>query len=254
MQAVDCAPGTLVVFADLGCPWAHVAVHRLWAARERAGLAEAVRFDVRAFPLEIVNERPTPFKGLQLEVGALCELEPSAGWEAWSADPTTWPVTMLPAMEAVEAAKEQGLEASEHLDVELRRAFFGASRCISLRSVILDVAAGCGRVDADALAESIDDGRARRSVLDGYWTASEVVSGSPHVFLPDGTDVHNPGVEFHWEGEAGAKRLVVDRDDPSVYDDLVRRAVAEVRTATPNARRPADDRPSSSAPRSATSS
>lgn len=224
VQAVDVAPGTLVVFADLGCPWAHVGVHRLWDARRRAGLEDRVRFDVRAFPLELVNERPTPFAGLQLEVPPLSELAPDAGWELWSAAPTTWPVTMLPAMEAVEAAKEQGLEASEHLDVELRRAFFGASRCISMRPVILEVATGCGRVDADALAEALDDGRARRPLLDGYWSAAEAVQGSPHVFAPDGSSSHNPGVEFHWEGERGAKRLVVDRDDPSVYHRLVRRA------------------------------
>ena len=226
VQAVDVAPGTLVVFADLGCPWAHVCVHRLWAARARAGLEDRLRFDVRAFPLEIVNERPTPFRTLQLEAATLCDVAPDAGWEPWSAAPTTWPVTTLPAIEAVEAAKEQGLEASEHLDVELRRAFFGASRCISLRSVILDVAAGCGRVDADALAEALDDGRARRPMLDAHWSASEVVDGSPHVFLPDGSNVHNPGIEFHWDGAGEAKRLVIDHDDPSVFDDLVRRAAS----------------------------
>ena len=224
---MDVAPGTLV-FADLGCPWAHVAVRRLWAARDEAGLAERLRFDIRAFPLELVNERSTPFTAVaRLEAPVLCELEPDAGWEPWSAPESTWPVTMLPAMEAVEAAKEQGLEASEHLDVELRRAFFGASRCISLRSVILDVAAGCGRVDADALGEALDDGRARRSLLDGYWSVADSVKGSPHVFLADGTDEHNPGIALHWEGEKGAKRLVIDRDERFVYDDLMRRAVAD---------------------------
>ena len=227
VQAVDVAPGTLVVFADLGCPWAHVCVHRLWVAREKAGLAERLHFDIRPFPLEMVNERPTPYRGVaELEVPVLCDLEPDAGWEVWSADPTTWPVTTLPAMEAVEAAKEQGLEASEHLDRELRRAFFGSSRCISLRSVILDVAAGCGRVDADALAEALDDGRARRPLLDAYWTAADAVNGSPHLFLADGTDAHNPGVEFHWEGERGSKRLVIDGDDRTLYDELVHRAVS----------------------------
>ena len=227
VRAVDVAPGTLVVFGDLGCPWAHVAVRRLWAARERAGLVDALRFDVRAFPLELINERPTPYTAVQvLEVPVLSKLEPDAGWQPWSAEPTTWPVTTLPAMEAVEAAKEQGLEASEHLDVELRRAFFGASRCISLRSVILDVAAGCGRVNVDALADAVDDGRARRSLLDGYWAVSEAVQGSPHVFLPDGSDAKNPGVELHWDGEKGGRRLVIDRDEPSIYDELVQRAAA----------------------------
>ena len=44
------------------------------------------------------------------------------------------------------------------------------------------------------------------------------------VVLADGTDAQNPGIELHWEGEPGAKRLVIDRDDHSVYDDLVARA------------------------------
>jgi predicted DsbA family dithiol-disulfide isomerase len=215
-----------VVFADLGCPWAHVAVHRLWTARSTLGLDDVVRFDVRVFPLELVNERPTPFKGLQLEIPPLAELAPDAGWQPWAADVATWPVTTLPPMEAVEAAKEQGLEASEHLDVELRRAFFAGSRCISLRSVILDVAVGCGRVDADALADAIDDGRARRPMLESYWTAADAVAGSPHVFAPDGTAAANPGIEFHWEGDRGDKHLVIDRDDPSIYDDLLQRAAA----------------------------
>ena len=220
------APGTLVVFADLGCPWAHVTVRRLWTARERGGLESRVRFDIRAVPLELVNDRPTPFRSLQLELPSLCEVEPDAGWRLWSAEPTTWPVTTLPAMEAVEAAKEQGPEASEHLDVELRRAFFAESRCISLRSVILDVAAGRGRVDADALADALDDGRARRALLDGYWSTAGAVDGSPHVFAPDGSDAHNPGIQFHWDGEGDAKRLVIDRDDPSVYDELLQRAAS----------------------------
>ena len=224
---IDVAAGTLVVYSDLGCPWSHVAVQRLWRAREHAGLEDQVHFDFRMFPLEVVNERPTPYKALiLLEIPPLSELEPDARWQTWKADPATWPVTMLPAMEAVEAAKEQGLEASEHLDRELRRAFFGESRCISLRHVILEVAAGCGRVDADALSEALDDGRARRTMFDAFWAAGDEVRGSPHVFCPDGSDELNPGVEIHWDGEPGARYLVVDRDEPAIYDDLVRRAAA----------------------------
>jgi len=35
---VEVAPGTIVVFSDIGCPWAHVAVWRLHDARRRLGL------------------------------------------------------------------------------------------------------------------------------------------------------------------------------------------------------------------------
>ena len=47
------------------------------------------------------------------------------------------------------------------------------------------------------------------------------VKGSPHLFLPDGTDVHNPGMELHWEGEHGIGFPVVDADDPEVYTCLL---------------------------------
>jgi hypothetical protein len=63
-------------------------------------------------------------------------------------------------------------------------------------------------------------------MLESYWTAADAVAGSPHVFAPDGTAAANPGIEFHWEGERGDKHLVIDRDDPSIYDDLLQRAAA----------------------------
>jgi hypothetical protein len=52
------------------------------------------------------------------------------------------------------------------------------------------------------------------------------VKGSPHVYLPDGTDVANPGVDKHWEGEEGEGFVVVDNYDPTVYDDLIKRAAS----------------------------
>ncbi len=74
-------------------------------------------------------------------------LAPRAGWQPWAAPDHAWPVTMLPPMEAVQAAKLQSLAAAEELDRGLRRAFWGESRCISLRHVILEVATECDSVD-----------------------------------------------------------------------------------------------------------
>ena len=48
------------------------------------------------------------------------------------------------------------------------------------------------------------------------------VQGSPHFVLPDGYEVHNPGMSLRWLGKAGGFP-VIDEDDPSVYDDLVNR-------------------------------
>lgn len=219
------APGTVVVWSDVGCPWTHVAVARLHRVRDELGLSERVRFDHRAFPLELFNDRPTPKLVLDAEIPVAGGLEPGAGWQVWSGREWAYPVTTLPALEAVQAAKEQSLEASEELDRALRVAFFAHSRCISLRSVILSVAQGTETVDAQALAEALDDGRARRTVMDHYDAArGEGVKGSPHLFLPDGTDAHNPGIAMRWEGEEGKGFPVVECDRPEVYAELIRSA------------------------------
>jgi predicted DsbA family dithiol-disulfide isomerase len=225
---VEVAPGTIVVFSDIGCPWAHVAVWRLHDARRRLGLEGSVAFDHRVFPLELFNSQPTPRDELAVEWEACAALTPRAGWQAWSAPDWAWPTTMLPPMEAVQAAKEQGLAASEQLDRGLRRAFWGESRCVSLRHVILEVAAECNGLDLEQLADAMDSGRARHLLFEQYGTArSDAVNGSPHLFLADGTNVENPGIEATWEqGGDGFWRPTIVRDETSTYDDLLRRAAA----------------------------
>jgi predicted DsbA family dithiol-disulfide isomerase len=223
---MDVSPGKVVVYSDIGCPWAHVAVARLHEARERLGLADEVRFDHRAFPLEVANARATPWHVLNAEVPVTAAAEPRAGWQVWQAPPWEWPVSTLLALEAVQAAKEQSLRASEDLDLALRRAFFAESRCITLRSVVLDVARKCDAVDADALEGALDDGRFRKIVMHQWRAAGDgEPDGSPHVFLPDGTAVLNPGIEMHWQGEHGAGVPVIDTDEPAVYDELLKRAL-----------------------------
>ena len=223
------APGTIAIWSDPGCPWSHVALWRLWDARRRLGLQERVRFDHRVFPLELFNNEPTPYASRAAEIPVCGALAPRAGWQAWQAPLSEWPVTMLLPMEAVQAAKQQTLAASEELDRALRAAFFGESRCISLRHVILEVASDCDGVDVAALADALDEGRARRRIVEDWQAAQrDGVRGSPHLFLADGSDAHNPGVTFHWEGEGegdgGIGFPVVDEDDPAVYDELLRRA------------------------------
>lgn len=218
--------GTIVVFSDISCPWAHVAVWRLHDARRRLGLENRVHLDHRVFPLELFNSEPTPRNELEPEMPVCRTLAPRAGWQAWNAPDWAWPVTILPAMEAVQAAKEQGPAASEELDRGLRRAFWGESRCISLRHVILEVASECDGVDIGVLASALDDGRARPSIGSQWEVAkTDAVRGSPHVFLPDGTNAQNPGLEVSWaEGSDGIWMPTIERDEPGVYDDWVRRA------------------------------
>ena len=222
---MDVAPGTIAIWSDPTCPWSHVALWRLWDARRRLGLEERVRFDHRAFPLELFNSEPTPYPLIAVQAGVCASAAPRAGWQEWQAPLSEWPVTTLPPMEAVQAAKEQSLAGSEELDRALRVAFFADSRCISLRHVILEVAGDCDHVDVPALADALDSGRARRRIIDDWQAAvREGVRGSPHLFLPDGTDAHNPGITFHWEEDQDVGFPVIDADDPAVYEELLHRA------------------------------
>jgi hypothetical protein len=50
------------------------------------------------------------------------------------------------------------------------------------------------------------------------------VAGSPHLFLSEGTSIHNPGITKHWEDEPGRGFPVVDKDEPGIYEDLLRGA------------------------------
>ena len=222
------SPGTLVVYADIGCPWAHVAVHRLHEARARLGLDDKVRLDHRVFALELANERPTPKLTLESEVPVTSGLESDAGWQLWQRPPHEYPVSTLLALEAVQAAKEQGLDASERLDRNLRRAFFGESRCIAMLHVVLDVA-GASELDVGALRHALEAGAARASVHEQHRAAEDddVVKGSPHVLAPGGMHAHNPGVTMHWDGGHGGTGFpVVDHDDPTAVEPLLKQAAA----------------------------
>jgi predicted DsbA family dithiol-disulfide isomerase len=222
---MDVLPNTIAVWSDLGCPWSHVVVWRLHDARRRLGLESRVHLDHHAFPLELFNNEPTPFRMRAAEWPVAAQLAPRAGWAAWSAPEQAWPVTMLPPMEAVQAAKFQSLAASEELDRGLRRAFWGESRCISLRHVILEVANECESLDVATLADALDDGRARRSVLDDWAVArGDEVRGSAHLFAPGGTNGQNPGITIGWHENEGGGFATIEEDDPAAVETFVRLA------------------------------
>src|SRR4051812_17328992 len=226
MATTDAA--VITIYSDIACPWASLATARLHRTRQRLGLVEAVRFDHRAFPLELVNNRPTPKLALDAEIAVTGSHDPVLGWQVWQPRDATYPVSSLLAMEAVQAAKAPevgGPRASEQLDLALRQAFYADSRCISLHSVVVDVAAGCPDVDVTALADALENGTARATVFAQWREGDRVgVDGSPHVFLADGTGVHNPGITMEWTGGHGTGFPRVTGDDRAVYEQLLRRA------------------------------
>jgi predicted DsbA family dithiol-disulfide isomerase len=220
------APGQIVVFTDVMCGWATVALHHLYRARSEAGFDDRVTVDHRLFLLEDVNRMALNTRTIEGEKPVVGQLVEELQFKPWQLDPSEFPVTSLLANEAVQAAKQQSAKAAERLDMALRLAFWRDSRCISMRHEILDVATTCSGVDAAALGEALDAGRARAEMMATYHAHREDIQGSPHFFFADGFDVHNPGVEMHQVGEPGAGFLVLDAHDPSVYRPMIDRAAA----------------------------
>lgn len=219
-------PGTIAVFADLACPFAHVTLHRLHTARRRLGLDAAVHFRHRAFPIELLNGAPGTRHGSDSEIPVLGALEPDAGWQLWQGPDYHYPSTLLLAYEAVHAATAQSLMSGERLDRALRLAFWADSRPIHMHHEILAIANEVDGLGTDQLDNDLRAGTYRGAVFDDHHTSgTDAVTMSPHVFLPDGTSITNPGVTVHWCGDWAKGFPVVDDDDPTVIDDILRRSV-----------------------------
>ena len=189
----DPTPGVITIWSDISCPWATLALHTLHqaATAQRAPL----RIAHRAFPLELLNRRPTPRPDHDDEVAAITAVRTDLDWSPWRADDWAYPVTTVPAMAAVQAARQQGPDAADALDTALRRAYFVDQRCISLLPVIEDVARECAAVDADALVEALRCGAGLAAVFaDLDLARGGEVRGSPHIWTSDGPFAVNPGV------------------------------------------------------------
>lgn len=222
-QLANPGPRVVTVWSDIGCPWATLALATLSeAARTRD---EEVLVDHRAFPLELFNRQPTPKHILDAEIVAIAARRPELGWRFWRRPEWQYPVTTLPSLEAVQAAKRPevgGLPASRQLDTALRRAFYVDGRCISLHPVILDIAERCDLVDAIALAAALAAGHGRAQVYRDWEIArGSRVRGSPHVFTAAGYDRHNPGVTYHWTAPPGEGFPLLERYDTEWADALL---------------------------------
>ena len=219
----------IVVYSDIGCPWANVAVQRLSRVLLDKGLDRAIGIDHRAFSLELMNDAPIPSDVLNAEIPTLRELEPSAPWPA-GPGPWRFTASTLVALEAVQAAKEQSIEASVRLDKALRHAMFAELAQLETLQQVVELARNVDGIDVDPLEDALRAGRGRAEVRRHTTESqSDLVSGSPTLILPDGSAHTNPGISMHWEDEPG-ERLVVDSDDSDVYVRLVERTLAN-RTA-----------------------
>lgn len=199
-ELVNREQNVVTVWSDIGCPWASLCLHVLRATAQKHG--GHLLIDHRAFPLELFNNRPTPRPIIDAEVIAIVGLVPETGWRAWSSPSWHYPVSTMLALEAVQAAKAPevgGLAASDALDAALRHAYYAEGRCITVPSVIGDIAGSIDSLDAELLIRRLEEGSARAAVYrDWRLAAAPEVQGSPQLFDATGRTLHNPGVDYRW--------------------------------------------------------
>ena len=153
-----------------------------------------VKIAWRSLALEIKNRKSTPKTIVDVEISLMAEQQPDLPIGPWRAPEWQYPVTILPAFEAVKCASLQGGERAWDFAWRTRRAFFAESRCISMRHVLLELARESA-LDVDRFAADWDSGTFRAEVLaDTHRGWEELrIPGSPTFVLPSGRCVHNPG-------------------------------------------------------------
>lgn len=182
---------SIAMYADLACPYAYIAAYRLRRVRDE--FRRRLIVEHKSLALEYVNRQPTPKKVLDSECPVLMLAEPELPWEPWHAPLSEWPVTILPAFEAVKCAERQDMTLADDLDWAIRTAFFAESRCISMRHVLIELAERVG-LDMDQFVRDFDSGQSRAQVIgearDGWEHLK--VPGSPTFVLPSGRQIGDP--------------------------------------------------------------
>jgi predicted DsbA family dithiol-disulfide isomerase len=152
---------------------------------------DRVKPRIRPFPLEVLGGEPAPRDILEQEWWLAAIQEPTAAFVPYTA--STWPSTTLPAFDAVWCAARQGEAAAFDYDLRVRRAFFGESRDIGTRDVLLAIAREAG-LDLPSFTRDFDSGVAREPVLEEGRLGRERygVRGTPTLMLADGTKLRHP--------------------------------------------------------------
>jgi len=221
---------TIEMYSDIHCPWGYLAAFRLgqleleWSGR--------VRFAWRCLPLEVVNSRGTPKNTLDQELPYLLQIEPGIPARPWRRPEWEYPVTMLPAFEALKCAEAQSDEAALVFNWAVRRAFFAESRCVSLRHVLIDIAREAG-LDLACFVNDFDSGRYKHLVIeesDQGWNILKV-KGSPTLVLPSGEQRPYPATpELLWDADehvVGIKPSDYPEGDPlDAYRAIIAEALA----------------------------
>lgn len=197
------------VFADVRCPFAHVALRRIVERRPAQGTGPALR--IRAWPLELVDGEPMDVDLVDEEVRALREQVAPELFAGFSK--AGFPATSLPALALTAAAYDQDLQSGEAVGLALRTALFEDGRDIAAPDVLGDLARSFGIPWAE--------GDARDLVLKEWREGrGRGVFGSPHLFA-NGGSWFCPALDI--SRHDGGFRIT---ETPAALDDVFQRASA----------------------------
>ena len=176
-------------WAEYYCPWCYVAAVRLHGAQKE--YEGRVLVSTRFFPLELLNGEEPPRDILEQEWWLAAIQEPAALFIPYTTP--DWPTTTLPAFDAVWAARQQGASVAMDLDLRVRRAFFGESRNIGSRDVMLDLARNM-EINFPRFERDFASPAARAAVIEEGRLGRERyrVRGTPTLMLGDGTRLRTP--------------------------------------------------------------
>ena len=182
----------LEVFADVTCPFTHVGLRRLIAERAVRGVAEPV-LHVRAWPLELVNDEPTPVHVIAPEVNQLRANVVPDLFQGFR--PDVLPPSTIPWLAEAAAAYGRAPDDGERYSLDVRDAIFERG--------VLPEPGPYTDDDVAAVHADLAEGRERG------------VQGSPHFFTDHGDffcpslDVRKESGEVHVSfDEAGLARFL----------------------------------------------
>lgn len=165
---------TVEVFADVGCPFAHVGLSLV--VSRLAEMDPPVDCYVRAWPLEWVNGSPLEGDAVAVKIAALRDQLDVDCFNGFDAD--QFPTTTIPALNL--CAEGYGRDAQTGLEVSLsvRNALFEEGLDVGRQQVLAEIAAeyelpAPSRDPSQAVLDEYADGRARG------------VRGSPDFYMGD---------------------------------------------------------------------
>lgn len=149
----------------------------------------------RAFPLEIINDRPAPRYIVDQEWPLIAVQEPLSPCRSWPHE--EYLRTTLRAYQAYASAYAQDPEKARVYDLGIRRGFFYEGRRVDEDAVLCEMAEEAG-LDASKVRADLEAGVYEEGVMDDYREAmrlrdeEDMPMTSPTLIFPSGEAVFNP--------------------------------------------------------------